>query len=305
MNNLQSKYEYLRRIHAVQDYIEAHLYDDLSLEKLAAAAGFSKYHFHRIFKGIVREPLSQYINRLKLERAAYLLGKREDLNITDIAYQLGFSDSAVFSRAFRNHFGMSPRKYRKDFRKNCKESFALSQYNEGVTKNRDRTTSVHGEIKLLNKEEVKVAYIRYMGSYKNLAAAFSGLLEKMYQYAASHHIPKEQVTLLAIYHDNPEFTEADRLRTSLCMKVPDGACEDVENEIGVMSIPAGKYVVGHFNVSVEECSQAWDYMYEEWLLGSGYLPGVSYPFEVYQNDPYKSKDHKCFVDIYLPVEPIQ
>lgn len=104
MTNSQSKKEYLRRIHKVQDYIEAHVCDSLSLEELAAIAGFSKYHFHRIFKGIVNESLLQYVNRLKLEKALNFLIHRPDLTVTDIAYQFGFTDTAIFSRAFKNYY---------------------------------------------------------------------------------------------------------------------------------------------------------------------------------------------------------
>ena len=52
MESSQSRNEYLRRIYKVQDYIESHINDSLSIEDLADVAGFSKFHFHRIFKGI-------------------------------------------------------------------------------------------------------------------------------------------------------------------------------------------------------------------------------------------------------------
>ncbi len=62
MENKQSRNEYVRRIHKVQDYIESNIDSSLSIEELADIAGFSKFHFHRIFKGIVDEPLSRYVN---------------------------------------------------------------------------------------------------------------------------------------------------------------------------------------------------------------------------------------------------
>lgn len=50
------------------------------------------------------QPLSHYINRIKLEKSAFLLIHRKDMNITDIAYHIGFTDSAVYSRAFKNYY---------------------------------------------------------------------------------------------------------------------------------------------------------------------------------------------------------
>ena len=125
MENKQSRNEYVRRIHKVQDYIESNIDSSLSIEELADIAGFSKYHFHRIFKGIVDEPLSRYVNRLKLERATHLLTYRTDMTITDIAYHFGFTDSAVFSRAFKSHYGISPSQYRNDNSKIAKTKAEL------------------------------------------------------------------------------------------------------------------------------------------------------------------------------------
>lgn len=121
----------------VQDYIEDHLKEPISLDDLTNISGFSKYHFHRIFKAIVGEPLSYYISHIKLEKSAFLLVHRKDMNITDIAYDLGFTDSAVYSRAFKNHYNASPVFYRNNYSKNCKESFKISQYNESAIKTHD------------------------------------------------------------------------------------------------------------------------------------------------------------------------
>ena len=49
---------------------EAHLDEELTLEKLAAVAAFSPFHFHRVFAAITGETLSDFIRRIRLERAA-------------------------------------------------------------------------------------------------------------------------------------------------------------------------------------------------------------------------------------------
>lgn len=94
----------------------------MSIEDLANAAGFSKYHFSRIFQSMLHESPAQYVNRIRMKYAMFLLAHREDKNMTDIAFELGFTDSAVFSRAFKNFFGMSPREYQQEYSKNCKDS---------------------------------------------------------------------------------------------------------------------------------------------------------------------------------------
>ncbi|MCM1988859.1 AraC family transcriptional regulator [Oceanirhabdus seepicola] len=307
MTNSQSKKEYLRRIYKVQDYIETHLYDSLNLQELAVVAGFSKFHFHRIFKGIVQEPLSQYVNRLKLERAVFLLIHRPDMTVTDIAYHFGFADSAVFSRTFKNHYKVSPNHYRNQYSKNRKDPYKLSQYNEGVSKieGKSKGELVQGNVEILMVDNINVAYLRHIGTYKDLAITFSEVLEKLFKYAKDQNLTIfEKTKVLTVYHDNPEFAKEDQLRTSLCMTIADNVVVEENSDIGSMMIPSGKYAVGHFDIFQKEYSGAWDFMYSEWLSNSGYQPRDSFAFEVYNNDPNTHPQNKHLVDIYLPIEPL-
>ena len=236
MESKQSRNEYLRRIYKVQDYIESNINDSLSIEELADIAGFSKYHFHRIFKGIVNESLSRYVNRLKLERATHLLTYRTDMTITDIAYHFGFTDSAVFSRTFKNYYGVSPSQYRNDNSKNCKDVRGIPQYNE--------CKKVRGNVEIVTADNINVAYIRHIGTYEELTIAFPKMIEKLFHYAAkqNYHV-FEDTKVLTIYHDHHEFTEDYHLRTSLCVTISDESTVET-NDIGIMVIPSGKYAVG-------------------------------------------------------------
>ncbi|MBE7129843.1 AraC family transcriptional regulator [Bacillus mycoides] len=295
MESSQSRNEYLRRVYKVQDYIESHINDSLSIEDLANVAGFSKFHFHRIFKGMMDEPLSRYVNRLKLERATHLLTYRTDMTITDIAYYFGFTDSAVFSRTFKSYYGVSPSHYRNHNSKNCKDVSEDSQYNE--------CKKVRGEVEIVAADKVNVAYIRHVGTYKDLAIDFPKMIEKLFHYASEQNYHAfEDTKVLTIYHDHHEFTEDYHLRTSLCITILDEVVEG-NSDIGLMTIPSGKYAVGHFEIFQEEYKGAWDFLYGEWLPNSGYKPRDSYPFEVYRNDPRQHPENKHIVDIYVPIEP--
>jgi len=307
MSDSNCKEEYIRRIHKVQDYMENHLGESLSIEELSNVAGFSKYHFSRIFQGILHEPLAHYMNRIRMENALFLLAHRRDKNMTDIAYELGLSDSATFSRAFKNFYGISPREYRKQYSKNCKESFLLSEYNRGTAKKEwaENPFPVKVQITITSMEEKQVAYVRHTGTYETLAKEYANLMQILFSLAEKQHLLVEnQNWPLAIYHDNPEFTEASQFRTSLCLTVPNEIQIFEDGILGKMKLDCGLYAVGHFQIQQEEYSDAWNYMYQEWLTGSGYVPRNSYPFEVYRNNPHMSESHLHEVDIYVPIEPI-
>ena len=307
MSDQKCQEEYIRRIHKVQDYIEYHLGQPLSIEELSNAAGFSKYHFSRIFQSMLHESLAHYVNRIRMEKTLFLLAHRADKNMTDIAYELGFTDSAVFSRAFKNYYGVSPREYRKEYSKNCKDSFLLSEYNKDTAKKEWEGNSfpVTGQITIANMEEKQVAYVRHTGTYETLAKEYAYLVQTLFVQAKTQHLLVEgQNWVLAIYHDNPEFGEESQFRTSLCLTVPEDIPVQEDGVLGRMKLEGGLYAVGHFKIQQEQFSDAWNYMYQEWLMGSGYIPRNSYPFEVYLNDPDDDESHIIEVDIYVPIEPI-
>lgn len=91
-------------------YIEAHLFEDLSLGDLARTACVSRFHFARMFR--VRTGFSpmKYVQHERI-RIAKLLLRSGDRNISSVAAALGFFDQSHFSRVFRKITGMSPGRY--------------------------------------------------------------------------------------------------------------------------------------------------------------------------------------------------
>lgn len=92
--------EYIIRINKVQDYIDANLSSELSLQLLSEVANFSPYHFHRIFTSIVKEPLFKYIQRLRLEKAAFLLMLNRKKLSEKLRWIAGFQTKPAFPAHF-------------------------------------------------------------------------------------------------------------------------------------------------------------------------------------------------------------
>ncbi len=115
---------------------------------------------------------------------------------------------------------------------------------------------------------------------------------------------KGQNWVIAMYHDNPEFGEENQFRTSLCLTVPEDIRVQEDGILGRMKLEGGLYAVGHFQIQQEQYSDAWNYMYQQWITSSGYVPRNSYPFEVYRNEPYANGSPIHEVDIYVPIEPM-
>jgi AraC family transcriptional regulator len=93
------------------EFTASHLDEDLSLRALAAKAGLSPFHLHRLFSAEAGETAKQFALRLRLDRAAVMLIQSRE-PIVEIALANGFQSHEVFSRTFRRRFGMSPSAYR-------------------------------------------------------------------------------------------------------------------------------------------------------------------------------------------------
>src|SRR5687768_18469718 len=93
MRRGQSTQIYRRRVNRVIDYIKDHLAEPLPLADLARLAHFSPFHFHRIFRAFVGEPLHAFVRRRRLEQAVYRMQYGPKATLTRIALQTGFASS--------------------------------------------------------------------------------------------------------------------------------------------------------------------------------------------------------------------
>ena len=100
-------------VQRMQDYIEHHIHQPITLRMLAEAAGYSPWHSARIFKELTGKTPFDYIRTLRLSRAAEHLRDR-DVKIIDVAFDFVFDSHEGFTRAFSKQFGMIPRRYRRD-----------------------------------------------------------------------------------------------------------------------------------------------------------------------------------------------
>jgi len=316
--------EYVARINRVMDYIERNLGRDIGLEELARVANFSKFHFHRIFHALAGETLSDFIRRVRLERAAVRLVDDPATPVIVVALDCGFSGPAVFARAFRERFGMSASEWRRrgrpsrskdskanrkegqPFRKGGKEPGPSVRYDGLDPRDRIHETRRYAkmdkkrfQVEVKELPELHVAYVRHIGPYQAIGAAFG----KLMAWAGPRRLLGGPGTkLLAVYHDNPDITEADRLRSSVCVTIPEGTA--VGGEIGKMTIPGGLFAVARFEIDKSEFGDAWQALMGGWFPESGYQPDDRMCYEVYLNDPREHPQGKFIIDICEPVKPL-
>lgn len=308
----QTESEYISRINKAFDYIEANIQNQFSLQELASVANFSKFHFHRIFYSIVGETPFQFITRIRIEKAATLLKSAKKDSISDIAFKCGFTDISIFSRNFKAIFGISASEYRKHKIKDSN----LSQTDSNLKQSKDalsmyfcsRSKTIKWRTNMeLNKSvgiqefpKMTVAYIRHMGPYKGNSGLFESIWNRLFAWAGPRGlIGGENFKSLVLYHDDPDVTEDDKLRISICITVPPDT--KVDGEVGKMEVDGGSYAVGRFELDDTQFTEAWSWFYGQWLPASGYQCDDKPCFELYPEEP---KNGKFIVDICVPVKPL-
>lgn len=310
--------EYVARINRVVDYIEQHLPEKLTLERLAKEANFSPFHFHRVFGAMVGETLNQFIARLRAEKAAAQLIANPRKTITEIALDCGFSSSATFARAFKDRFSMTASDWRdtrcpqnsKIGKSNSKNGEATSDtFTYVVDSNSQQrwrgmmNESLPVDVEVLEQPELNVAYVRHIGPYAGQTEVFRGLFNKLFKWAGPRGLLGDPKTrIISVYHDDPGVTDEDKLRVDVCLTVPEGTA--VDGDVGTMKVPGGQFAVGHFELNPDQYPDAWATLMGGWMPESGYQPDDRLCYEWYRNNPEEHPEGKCIVDICVPVRPL-
>ena len=275
------------RILRVVEYIQTHLDEDLSVDRLSEVAGFSKYHFHRLFSAHTGTTVARLARELRLKQAAYQLAFRPEMRVIEIALEAGFSNPETFARAFRGMHEQSPSEFR-----------AAPRWREWRTlrfPNSPVETSMKPTIKTM--ETVNLAVLEHRGPPDAVMSTVTRFIEWRKQSKAS---PAGKSRTFGIIYDDPDNTEPEKFRFDVCGEL----VRPLEsNDYGIVekSIPGGRVAVQRHLGSYENIGDAVREMYRSWLPTSGEeLRDFPRFFEYVKRMP-EVREHEQVTDIYLPL----
>ena len=294
---------YKNRINRVFEFIDENLDSDLSLHIVSGVAFFSPFHFHRVFKFITGETLNEYVTRRKIEKSASDL-LHKNITATEIAHKYGFSDNSSYSRAFKKYFGVSPTKFKKQNPNRHSKIRQLKSKNGQeypdyekyicIINNLKNWMKMNAKIEIKEIPKMDLAYVSSMGS-QNLESAYG----KLMQWATSKGLMNDQTKMITIYHDSFKVTEANKVRMSASILLDKTV--ETEGEIGKTSIKSGKFLVGNFEIGLNEFEKSWTGLFV-WMNANGYKKADRETFEIYHNNFNEHPEKKAIVDFYIPIE---
>jgi len=115
------------RLHRVLAYLEEHFREPVRLRELARMEGITETHLSHFLKEQLHIPFQEYLSRLRLEAAMYLL-KTSSMSVTDVSYACGFSDPKYLNLCFQKNIGISPMQWRKLDRQQVDWHFKTNQF---------------------------------------------------------------------------------------------------------------------------------------------------------------------------------
>lgn len=284
---------YEQSIIRVCDYINHHLDDELTLDRLSAVSGFSKYHFHRVFSAYAGMNLIKFIQMSRLKRASFRLVFKADVKIIDIAFEAGFESAEAFSRAFKREFEQSP----SEFRKLPKwQQWHKKKHAPIIQENKKIDGKM--EVKIVNIEAIKVAALEHHGAPE---LHYETAMKFMLWRKETGLSPIKSCNTYGIPYADPNVVPAEEFRFDLCGSV----IEDVpENDHGITTktIPAGRCAVIRDIGSRDDLTASVYYLYKEWLPTSDAQCRDFPVFFHYVNFIHDVNEHELITDIYLPIK---
>jgi AraC family transcriptional regulator len=266
--------------------IDREPFEDWSLETASKEAGYSSFHFHRIFKAATGITLFQYVRYKQMQAAAKLVIMEE--RFEDIAYKCKFSSAEAFSRAFKSYFGKSPKEFQLNPDKLLK-NYEIIQRGD---------VSMNCKIIELDKPilTVGVSVETNPPLDFNISSAWKQLMEKWEDIL---HKPDSPRVFGLEKYSSSEMHRPNGITYTACVEVSNS---DLIPEGTVQAlIPAGTYAVFTHAGPTENLDQTFSYAYTKGLAKENLELAGEFDIEVYDHR-YKEGSPDSELDIYIPVK---
>lgn len=275
------------------EYIEAHLHEDIGLQEVSMAAGYSYYHMTRLFSSVLGESVGHYINRRRLYNASEKL-IHSDRRIIDIALDCGFESPEAFSRAFKTVFGSSPADYRK------------AGLNPVVNAKRKLAPEdvAHIANNISRSPEILMLEEREMAGIRGTTSLFHNQLPGLWKQFLRIH--KDLCGSAGIGYSICEtqqtsYTEDGDVSFSVFLGIPVNGYAGLPRTLVRKTLSAGRYAVFTHRGTFANLPKTYQYIFETWLPAAKEELDGREDFEVYEHpvSSFGSPDNE--VKIFIPV----
>ncbi|MEO9569754.1 MAG: helix-turn-helix domain-containing protein [Polaribacter sp.] len=296
--------ENIARLNTAIIFIESNLSEKLSLEIIAEKAHFSPFHFHRLFKLVVKETVHNFINRKRIEKAAAYLLHQKEKNITQIAEAVGYNNLSAFSKSFKKFYGISPNKFKEEspekYSKISKTESKIGKVTVTFEQYLCNVNDALNWLKMKTTPEIKTNPRLDLAaiSHKGRIEAIGSIYNKLVKWATPKGLINEQTRMVTIYHDSPKITNPNNIRMSASIVLNDPI--ELDGEVNLKILSPTKCIVSRLEIAPFEFQQAWESSFA-FMVENGYKKSEVDPFEIYYNNAAEHPENKFIVDLCIPI----
>lgn len=273
---------------------------DTSLTTLAAEQGVSPFHFHRAFTAAVGETPRRYVDRVRLERAAYRLSVTRE-RVIDIALSVGFENHETFSRAFKRRFAMTTSEWRRHSDRVWAERSATASVIEGDG------CRLSGPSFLTLKRQTLLAW-RRIGPYGTFGpprfdggpSEWSPLLD-----AATREGLDFRPLGLVISYDNPFLTPPHLQQLDACVPLSAAGREPVGADVRKITFEGGLFGAIEHRGPPATLLQAYVALVDAIARSTRFQLRDGPPLEILRELAADGDPMTSLTEIYLPVERVR
>lgn len=283
----------LQGLQQILDQIEAELEGPLNVDRLASRAGYSRWHFQRLFAAATGTTPAGYIRARRLSEAARSL-RSGQTGILPMALTYGFESQASFTRAFRQHFGLTPGAFRKS---PCplplQEPLSL--------------LPAGGNMSILSPEIIYepartvagliTRFISAMSPQSNNLETIPALWERFLPHCQNLPLAEPGLSLGVITCAEASGESGELIYLA---GVPVCADSPLPAELTVKQLPGGLYARFTHSGTLSEIGETMRRIYVEWLPDSGYLLDERPELEFY-DQRFRPDLGQTLFDVLIPI----
>lgn len=279
--------EYYKSVNKAVDYINDNLSRVINLSDLARVTGISDFHFHRIFKAVMNESPGDYVQRLRLEKAAFKLHATR-FSLADIAEQTGYQSPQALSKAFKKRYGITPSAYR----------IQPDDLTVGIN---SPVENLYLEPEITQIASKEVFYLRVGNPYKQ-SDAFLKSWDKLIGIVGVSGIPDKDHEYLLLSRDISTITSPQNCRIYTCINVESAI--KPKGRLGRQTIEGGLYAVFTYRGAYKYMDKVYCNIYRYWIPKSEYELRDNMSFCKFLNSPVLVTESELLTEIYIPVSKI-
>lgn len=255
-----------KEINRVVAYIESHLYDRLDVETLSKVAGYSPFHFSRLFKSATGESLGVMVKRLRLEQGAKQLYNVSQ-NITEVGMESGYNTPSSFTKAFKQRFDHAPADFKAQLQKDFEGFYAHLKV----------------QPELFRRSSQRLLCCRVTGDYATSSIEAWQCLYTQLEQEALLHLITDTTDYYGLCYDIPGITEDDKMRYEAAISV--GHDLNIHHErLFMRDLPAGSYAALMYEGEHEGLYAFWPRFYG-WIQSQALTLANFAPIERYLDNP--------------------